>query len=100
METKMIARRLFQATLAITALLSASSALALTCGQSTDPARLFTLDPAAQCVTGQGNPLAADLLAEYPSTAWTKLGDITVSGDNSAWLDISVTSGAFGSSAV
>jgi hypothetical protein len=94
-------KHLMQATVAATALLSAGSAFAITCGQTTAPTRLFTLDPAAQCRTGLKNPDAADIGSYYGSTpAWVKLGDITAGGDNSPLLNVTVTGGAWGSSFV
>lgn len=95
----MKAHHTFHAVLASALLLAANSAFALTCGQNTDPQRLFTIDPAASCSTGQGNPNNADILGYYPGAAWVKLGDITGGGDNSAFLSANLTSGAWGSSA-
>jgi hypothetical protein len=101
-EYKTMMKHLMQATFAAAALLSASSAFALTCGQFTNPTRLFTLDPAANatCSTGFGNPDATDIGSYFGSSpAWIKLGDITASGDNSALMDVTLTSGAWGSGA-
>lgn len=57
--------------------------------------RTWTLDPATGCKTGSGNPLAADILADWPSDPWTPGGDITAGGDASPFLDITFTMGAF-----
>jgi hypothetical protein len=95
----MFARKLLQATFVTAALLVANSAFALTCGQFTDPTRLFTIDPATDCHTGTGNPSGADILGYYPSTTWAKLGDITSGGNTSSYLTAVLTGGAWGSSA-
>ena len=95
----MIARKLYQASLATVALLSASSAFALTCGQVTDPSRLFTSDPATECHTGSGNPKGDDVLGYFPGADWDKLGDITSGGNSSSYLTANLTGGAWGSSA-
>lgn len=98
----MFRRRMISTVIGVAFLLSAGSAMALTCGQTTAPTRLFTLDPDSQvlqCNTGDKNPSDDDILGYYPGSTWIKLGDITAGGDNSALLNITLTSGAWGSSA-
>jgi hypothetical protein len=63
------------------------------------PTRTWVLSAASGCAMGEGNPQAADILTEWPGSAWTNRGDITGTGvgnDNSALLDVLLSTGAFG----
>lgn len=87
-------------------LLGASvSAQAATCISSsiTDPgsSRTWTLDvtnAATDCVTGEGNPDAADV-ADWLGGTWNNRGELTGNGTNSL-LSAAVTSGSWGSAPV
>lgn len=87
----------FPARLLAAALLAfaSASASAATC---TDAPRTWTLNASNSCGMGEGNADNAGILGLFPATAWTKLGDITAAsgGDNSSFLDIVLTGGAFG----
>jgi hypothetical protein len=81
------------------ALLPLGASYAITCSDTSNSSlttRTWTLAAAAGCTTGEGNPLASDILAEWPSTPWSNLGDVTGTADNSAFLDIALTTGNFG----
>jgi hypothetical protein len=58
--------------------------------------RTWTLDPATGCNMGNGNPLAADILAQWPATPWTHDGGIASGVDTSTYLNLEFTSGGFG----
>jgi hypothetical protein len=78
--------------------LAPGASQALVCSDTSSdgsPTRTWTFTAASGCAMGEGNPQAADILAEWPATAWTHLGDITGTGDNLISLDVLFSSGAF-----
>lgn len=83
---------------------SATQAALMSCDSSgSGYTRTWTFDSAEACGTGPGNPnsssdleaLGGDFDLTAPDT-WTKQGDVTDSGDNSDWLNVTLTSGTWG----
>lgn len=64
----------------------------------TDSPRTWTLTASNSCGMGEGNADEAGIKGLFPTTDWTRLGDITAASgaDHSAYLDIVLTDGAFG----
>ncbi|GAB3288116.1 MYXO-CTERM sorting domain-containing protein [Parahaliea aestuarii] len=76
----------------------------MTCESSSGSfTREWSFDSAEACGTGKGNPnSSADIeglggVFDLPgSGVWTKRGDVTDNGDDSDWLNVSLTSGNWG----
>jgi hypothetical protein len=77
---------------------SVVSAAPITCGSEQ---RTATFDSAERCETGSGNPGAGTILAEYPSDAWSEVGEIEgadgVTGLlTDGFLTVNLVSGSWG----